>query len=109
MFVVQSNEEHAIPFEAYTNGTSSSGVGWLILFILLVVGYSVSCCFCGICCAARMRSRVMLKGIVPKNVVAEGVSTDEVEITQVTASESNQIDIEGQGHDCKGGADNCLL
>ncbi|KAL7488133.1 hypothetical protein ACHAW6_013739 [Cyclotella cf. meneghiniana] len=106
LFVVQSNEEHAIPFEAYINSTSSSGVSWLILFILLVIGYSVSCCFCGICCAARMRSRVLLQGTPAKDVVAEGVPTEEVDSSQVTAPESNQIDIEDQGliH-FKGGAD----
>lgn len=53
-----------------------------------------------------MRSRVLLQGTAAKDVVAEGVPTEEVDSAQVTASESNQIDIEDHGDiHFKGGAD----
>jgi hypothetical protein len=55
VFVVQSNED-VVTYETDTVGNSSSGVGWLVLFIILIVVYSVCCCFFGAFCIGRVRN-----------------------------------------------------
>ena len=53
VFVIESNEQK-VSYETDTVDASSSGVGWLVLFIALLILYSVSCCFLGTYCSGRL-------------------------------------------------------
>lgn len=105
MFVVESKEE-TVTYETNAVIASSSGVGWLILFIVLIIIYSVGCCFLGVCCMGKLQSYRSMKEKSYKNLEDDKANTTERIDDRYTESPNdlncedaddieNQVDING--------------
>eukprot|EP00804_Cyclotella_cryptica_P009079 CCRYP_003170-RA/>CCRYP_003170-RA protein AED:0.03 eAED:0.03 QI:382/1/1/1/1/1/2/159/333 len=61
LLVVKSNDEYNIKIDTNFAGSATSGAGWMFLFLVIFVGYSIGCCVCGIICFRRINSPKSLK------------------------------------------------
>lgn len=101
VFVVESNEQ-VVNYETGTVNSSSSGIGWLVLLITLLIIYSVSCCFLGAYCSGRIYYPKRIKSTSYKSMEEEDHNKTEVdcdnraEVAQTMSLESSEIDIESQ-------------
>ena len=76
MFVIESKEQ-TVTYETNAVNASSSGVGWLILFIALIIIYSVGCCLLGVCCIGKLRRYNSMKQKSYKSLDDDKVSATE--------------------------------
>jgi hypothetical protein len=76
VFVIESSEEK-VTYETDTVDASSSGVGWLVLFIVLFILYSVGCCFLGTYCTGRLHCYKSPKSKTDNDTEEDDFSTNE--------------------------------
>jgi hypothetical protein len=88
VFVIQSND-NIVSYQTSDVHASSSGAGWLVLFLLLIVLYSIGCCFCGVVCIGKYRHFISSKAATCKIMDEESmevVETDENVESQVESA-----------------------
>lgn len=94
--MIESNEK-VVNYQTGDIDASSSGVGWLILFLVLILVYSISCCVVGAFCIGKIRSFNSWKPVSFKSMhndrSVEKFKTDE---NIKTRAESAEADIENQ-------------
>lgn len=95
VFVVESNE-HVVTYETQSVNASTSGAGWLALFITVVIVYSISCCVFGAFFVRKISSCDRLKGTRRKTVEGKCVNDTEENAVQAMTSDCSELDIENQ-------------